>query len=763
VGESASLVGYALAYLALLTALGSGPALALTARGRDNALLAPIIGLAGMAAVLTSVADVLPMRVAAWSLVLPAAAISLAAAAWLEWRHGALRARLSRLAAIPVAIALVGLAVAVAPGVIRGTMGPAGVTVYDGLGYIQADKWLQDHAAREALPAGAARYDLADANGRRLSGGNQRIGVSTVNAGAASLFRTDPDQTHVPFLAVLFALLPTGIWVIARALGAGAAGATVGSLFGVSPALLSLVNDSALANLAALVLIPPALLAGAQWSRGGSGRALGLAALLLAGVVAIYPEFLFPALVIGVLGMLSLLAEERARARDRSSLGSPVVRFSILLVAGAAITPIAVARAYSLLSNIGATIGGQPGRYLTGENGGGWAFGTVTLYELSRFGSLSTTLIAAAILLPPALALCILFGLARTTVLRASFVAIPMLVAILMGAVSYKHYENGHCEYCLWKSLTLMLPFIGVGLAVGVDELLKATAGSPWLRTATRVGVAVGALAATASIARSDIYLARAQIETEAIVTPAMRNLGDLSRNVPEAAGLLLEGTDASSAPEWTTPADYYFASLGRKGPRISFAPSGYAGVYLDVPAKPGARFYSPSYQYVLSVFGGVRSGRVAKAREGPYVLYQRAKIDASPVGTGYAFDQAEGARAIPWLQRRFQLWLSTGAHKGPIALELGLVRPSGSGSTLGFSVEGRRVEATSSSGGSRLCVELDADQDPLVVDVEPQFKRPPQPPTRIWATDPVPPPPKLLGLDTIEAEPGTCLDRVPQ
>ena len=757
--DAAFLAVHSLAYLGLLTALGSGLVLAWGPRAWDSALLAPIVGFAGAAAVLTSFTEVLPMRVGAWALLLPGAVISLAAAAWLGWKRDALRTRVSRSAAIPVTIGLLGLLLAIVPGLLRGTEGPINLTVYDGLGYIQADEWLQDHTARAALPPDAGRFDLSDAYGHALTAENQRIGVSAVNSATASLFVAEPDETHLPFLAALFSLLPLSIWVVARALGAGPAGAAFGSLFGLSPALLSLVGDSALGNLAALALIPSALLLGALWLRRGDLGTLFLASLLMAGIVAVYPEFVLPTLAIGALGVLALLIASRARLRDTAWLGSLVGRLALLALAPAAITPVGVARAYELLSNVGETIGGQPPRFLTGENGWAWAFGTLTLYELPRFEDLSGLKTAVAVGVPAALTLGMLVGLVRTTFLRAAFVVCPILVAIVTGLASFHRYQEGNCEYCLWKSLTLFLPFLGIGLGLALHLILSATLRE---RTAMmRAAAMLVAAAAVVLIVRSDVDLARAEFESAAVVTPQMRRIADLSRPIPDSAGLLLEGTDATAAPKWTTPASYYIASQDRNGPKISLVPWGDAGLYLGIGPDPGDQFYDPAYRFVLSYFGGVKWGRVALGHEGPFTLYRRARIDVTPVGTGWAFDPREGAHAIPWLQGPFQLWLSTGSQKGLIALDVGLERPLHDESSLRFSVGGRPVRAWSSPDGSRLCVRLASSRDPLVVNVEPSFDHPPVALGRTSETAPIQAPPKVLGLNMVKARRGTCLHSV--
>jgi hypothetical protein len=270
-------------------------------------------------------------------------------------------------------------------------------------------------------------------------------------------------------------------------------------------------------------------------------------------------------------------------------------------------------------------------------------------------------------------------------------------------------------------------------------------------------------LAATASLIRSDVDLTRAQYESPAAVTTDMRKARDLARLVPGTEGLLLEGLDASAAPKWTVPGTYYFASLGRTGPRISIVPSGDAGIYLRTGIDPGERYYSSDYAYVMTPFGGIASARTPIRRAGNLTLFRRAEIDVALVGTGWAIDPAEDAHAIPWVQEPFEVWLSTGDRREPIALEVGLERPLGVASSLDFSVARRHIGALSSLDGSQLCVQLERGRDPLVVDVEPRFDRPPRPAVRATERDPLPPPPKVVGISSLSAKPGSCADRLPE
>ena len=93
--EAVQALGLALAYLALLAALGAAPAAWLARGFPSRAALAPALGLAIAATVLVSLAQVMSMRTAAWAVVLPGAVVSLGAAAWrgrrTRGRRGAAR------------------------------------------------------------------------------------------------------------------------------------------------------------------------------------------------------------------------------------------------------------------------------------------------------------------------------------------------------------------------------------------------------------------------------------------------------------------------------------------------------------------------------------------------------------------------------------------------------------------------------------------------------------------------------------------------
>ena len=697
----------------------------------------------------------MPMGVAAWVLLLPGAALSLAVAL----RKGRLRLRECDELTIPIVVAVIGLVLALLPGLLRNTEGPLGLGIYDALYYIQADAWLQDHTIREAAQPDASRYDITKAYGA----GSFELPASRCFGSRRrwrTFFRTSPDRTIYALLSVLLTLLPLTIWVSARALGVGLVAAALGAAFGLSPALLMLVPDSALGNLAGLVLAPPALFFGIRWLSSGQRADIAPAAILVGGLFAVFPEFVPPLLAASAIGLfvhwVTCLRESRTRARLRTL----ATRLVLVAAATILIAPLPVYRAFRYLIAIGAAVQGQPDRFLTFENGWAWAFGVLHLYQLPRFEVLSPLRTAVAVALPVALALLLGLGVARSGLRRGAFVAVPIGTAILLGFVAYYRYQGGHCEYCLWKSLTFLLPFVAIGLALGVQRAWgiprRLGLGVP-LRRAAMIIAACG----IAALIWSDRKLEQASYYTPAVISPELRQLAKDS-SLPIGSGLLVEDSDTSAVSVWTTPATYYLAQ-GIDDVRLSFVSEGLAAAYLGIPAGTGAAYYSANYQYVLTPFGGVKSNRTVLERRGPYALLRRALIDVTPVNLGWSFDPNSRVSAIPWVSKPFQLWLSNLQHERSVALTIALDRPFHDASTLVFSERGQPLSALMSSDGSRLCVDVDARKGLTIVDAAPQLATAATVPPRATESDPFPSPPKVLGLAEIQAVPGRCIGLQPR
>ncbi|MDX6621483.1 MAG: hypothetical protein QOK36_3869, partial [Gaiellales bacterium] len=355
---------YVLAIFGLLTAVGIGPAISLGGRIPAPALMAPALGLAILAAVLVSLSYVMTMSHAAWLALAPLACASVIVAVLAGGR----RRVDARELAVPLSISALGLVVACLPAVLLHTTGPTTLAILDVWGYIPADLWLQHHTATAAVPPGAVRYDLVSSAGHYWMTGDQRIGSMAVSAALASILHTSPDETHLAFLATLYAIVPSSIWVLARAAGAGRLAAGVGAAFGLSPTLLMLVFDSTEANLIGLALAPLGVLMMTRAAITGSLREAILAAVFVAGLIAGYPEYLLPYGLVSALAIgAGALAEVLAHRAGWGRIGTIALRGAGILAAGLAVTPVASDRMRVFLPSVRnvANISDLPDRWLT--------------------------------------------------------------------------------------------------------------------------------------------------------------------------------------------------------------------------------------------------------------------------------------------------------------------------------------------------------------------------------------------------------------
>lgn len=749
--ERAQLLAFAVGLLVLFTALGSGPVLLFARPFPGRLALAPVAGFALSAALLTTTALVVPVEIATWALLVPLAAGS---AAWAAWRLRSAHLDLAE-STPPILLAGVALLLAVAPGLARGTLGPFSLAVFDAWGYIPTSLWLRENTTEDALAAGAKRFDLTSVVGHNFAAGDVRIGADSVNAATSTLFRVGPEATVLPLLAALFALVPVVIWAASRSLGLSRWASSLASIFGLSPALLTMVGDTTLANLGGIVLASGALLL--LMIALDNGREWILASLVLAGLVAVYPEFLPPVIVVTGVGVAALLV---ARRRDPSgtapSLAWLAGRLSLVALAAVAFAPYAAVRALGYVNSISSDdtwATSLPDRWLTLENVGAWAFGVLHLYQLSRFELLSEVKTAIAVGLPLCLAGLIAFGVARRPSRQTFLVFAPVLVAVGLGLAAQERYANGSCEYCLWKSLTFMLPFLGLGVGLGAQRLVHSPR-TPRTAGVVRLAVAGLALAAAVSIAEADRKLVLAVERSEAFVSPRLRGLDESVSRLPQGAHVLIEGADARLVPPFELPAAY-FETRALPERKVSFDAVAPAPAYLWLSAPPEA-YYSPRYTHVVSAFGGVRSRRRLLARHGPYSLFARAPIDVVVSRTGWSVEPTQDSSAIPWITRPFQLRISSRpAQRASVVLRL--TRPAGGGSTVVLRAGGRELPSSRSVDGVSVCAELRLNDGVTVVDAVPVFTLPVSFTPRATESEPVPPPPKVLGVAAIHARRGPC------
>src|SRR5262249_20671992 len=103
------------------------------------------------------------------------------------------------------------------------------------------------------------------------------------------------------------------------------------------------------------------------------------------------------------------------------------------------------------------------------------------------------------------------------------------------------------------------------------------------------------------------------------------------------------EGTSAMQVPPFMLPAVYY--ALQGHGVGIAFDAVSPAPAYLGVAAQ-AADYYTPSYDYVVTPFMDVRTGRSVIGRFGPFVLERRAPLD--PVLSSSTWSLPRAGKRVP-------------------------------------------------------------------------------------------------------------------
>ncbi len=240
---------------------------------------------------------------------------------------------------------------------------------------------------------------------------------------------------------------------------------------------------------------------------------------------------------------------------------------------------------------------------------------------------------------------------------------------MLLSGYSYFKYDD--CVYCVWKALTMLLPFLGVGVALGIDRLVRRPPGGGGRGRAWYAVAAVGALA-LAGVVRAEVQLVRDWQGSSAALTDEARGLPGSIAALPDPVSLMLEGIDATPAPGWTLLELTYLAHEGR------------ADLTSMIWAPFGPGFYTHEYNYVATPFGGLRGNRRLVAHHGTYSLFERAPLDVVIADTGWSVAPQDAPNAVPWVSRPFELNVAS-ARTGPAHLEVDYLRPLRRGSIAFF------------------------------------------------------------------------------
>ena len=754
-----TLVAYCVGYLAVITALGSGPAYSLTRAllPTPPLLVAPCLGVALAGAGLVSVWPWMTMDTAAWAVLLPACILSVAWATLSVRRDGFGD---MREIAWPGSFTALGVLIAIVPALLRATLGPTTLFVYDAWGYIPIDEWMRTSHEGTKLTAFTERWNVSGVHGWDATQHGARVGVSAINGSVSALFGTSPDQTHLALLAVLFGLAPVSIWLVARAIGIGRAGACAGAAFGLSPAIFSMVADSTLANLAATVLIAPVLLIGGLAAARGGFRACAAAGLLIGGLISIYPEYLTPTAGVAAIAAVALVVVRvRGGTFTRAWLRSLAPRYLLTALAILVVWWVPLRRAEVYLSQLTSpnqpAFAGLPPRWLSLRDIGAWAFGVLHIYQLQRFAILSASREGLAIILPILLALLVLWGSTRLGLWRAILLLAPVAVSIPLALEAENRYQGGHCQYCEWKALTYVLPFLAIGIAAGSDRLWRAIRARKDRLRLIAIAGGIVPLAGIAALAYADERLGKATYESPAFLSTDLRTVADRVGHLPAPRRVLIDAPDADNGSPFLMPATYF---LLREEPKtfISFDAAGVAPSYLHPFHLPVWAYYSSTYDYVLTPFAGMATGRHVVEQHGNFALERRRPVDVTLARTGWTLDANQGPAAIPWIQVPFLVWVASPKQQ-PISLRITLDRPLHDHATLTFATGGHSLRVAPSNDGAHLCIPIAAAAGRTAIQISPQFDQPPPPIARATESDPLPGPSRAIGLSGLRADTTPC------
>lgn len=711
-----------LGWVALFTVLGLGPAWGLGRRLGSPVILAPVLGVAIGAAVFTTSALVLSMRVAAFVVLVP---MLLGSVVWfvvIVQRDQGARATVRdwKGAGIPAALCGCALVIGAMPNLLAGTLGPMTWVLRDAWWYLQTGEWLQEHSARQLPTADGYVTDLIGSSGALILDHGGRTGVTAFYAVGSGLAGIQPDRTFSAFLVAVFALLPASVWLVARKLGGGRIAATVAGAV-VGPLALGLVVDSALANLTAILFIPLLLLSVTLIVTERAWPVTVVAGIIAAGLVSSYPELVpFAVVALGGAGIVAIVAARRAGRDVRGALRPLAVRIGVGVFVLAALAPYGVVQLLNYLNDVS---GAAPSsdvvdRGLSLETAGSWIFGLRHIYELEfdspipygGFGS------AMAIILPLALLALVALGAlaAANRAARAAVVLVPIVVAVVLGYYAYRSgARGGTCQYCLGKGLTLAIPFIAVGIGLGVGVLLDGLRrGSSAYRLAAGAGLGVVVLAGIGiglqALRAVDDYA------SQAAYPPAeARRLLRAGGPLPPSASVFMEGIEDTGDAVAFLPGLYTLVkdAPGRR-PYYDADWNFLPGLYLFSQvafygrAASAERYADPRYEWVFSAWSGLDSGRERLGVDGRYAIERRAPVDVLVARANQIIggpDRRASQAARPMLRGPFELWASSpDARQGYVVVETD--RPVTGRPDI--RIGGRPAKVTWGNASRRLCID---------------------------------------------------------
>jgi hypothetical protein len=663
--------------LVTLLALGSGPASFLGRRFDAAARLAmaPVLGLCLGTCVFTTLIWLTPTRNTYW--LVPILAV---VSTTLALRRGlgpstiagaSLRARVTHLIMrlrARDAIALLVVCVVVTGPLNytlheRHSIGPLGFDVWDTVDYTAEPDAMEQRSIRQAIhPYSSAavrgfingtekqqlndRTNFTDVFWTFYASGNQNLDAAPLSSNVNVLAGLHGTDTQSLFLIVF--LLSGGLGAFAAVRYATPKPGWVAPLAGIlfaGPFFMQLMADGSQAAICGVALILPVAAVGADALRERRIANLVILALLVSGLMALYPLFVPMVVLSGATLLLWVGGLLWSRGRiNRRLLGEAAAFIAGVVVLSAAFDLVSFTRDVHYWDDVlkgNYFISGLPKYHLPLSVLPGWLLQTREFYSLTSLADAPAHEVLIGVVLPAVFVFIIIIGLWRQ---RPSLFLLPAVVicAALGTYVSRAH----NCSYCTNRNLLPMAP-LGIGLlTLGVATL--ATAHRRWLRWAGLGGAILVVIAVSTRTRQERLRFSAGAY----FLDGANRALLAKLPGHPGPVDIEGYGQNPGKAPG-ELPLVYYLTSEHNHG-EVS-VPSeyvDYAGLAYLGESNPANPQFRPSYRYVLTRFGGVQTGRRVIAWTGSLAIEERSgPLDATVVSGVAVPPVREDSNGRPWVE----------------------------------------------------------------------------------------------------------------
>jgi hypothetical protein len=535
---------------------------------------------------------------------------------------------------------------------------PSGIINNDDIYYLSVDQWEEHHGLRDAPPA--PRVDGFYYSARQAYNVHLRIGVDLADVVTSRIGGTDPINT-LPILTALYvALAGIAICLFVVALGGPPWLAVVAAILAAArPDLVRLGLDSFVAQTAGIALFVTAIAAVLLAIRDGGWRTIGWAGLMAAALVGTYTE-ISPAYVASALAICLVLV-----IANRRGYLHLLVRLLAVAAVACLIDPLAI---YDGLRSLSSSEG------LTGVAIVPF-FGVIPDIGLVS-GPYSVVDIAGGVGL--------MVAVSATALGLASLLDEPPLTRWLItaalaggGALLVREAWLDPFSYGVYKALSLLSPFVALGLALGLRGPTRGLRVAAGLCLLALVGFNLQALVTVSTDA----------VNGATGMPPGDRQLADYQKVVgPANHSVALEGADRAATPPAAEHFGVYWLRF-LEHEHVTFAPN-QLSYFRDPSLGPyqSDATYSADYEDVASLGPSV-THTDAFAALGEWDIYRRAgNADLLMVGAQWTasdptpFDLGEGT-----------FWLSA-THPAQVRLTFQLAAPTAQALKATVLIDGKRV-----------------------------------------------------------------------